>query len=197
MLVVDDSEYDRVIDQLRSAKFPRCSWSFGAQDPESYKGKLDHIYERICTDYSHLDQNSARFFFPAEQQEDPEIHGVGPDTKVVLLRASYAHISPSDPELRREGNIHYPSASLLVSSFVQTLLKDPTQGMWASSLRVWAISYAYARLSVPDDALDSCGNEEAKTWFNNRIQRFAGGMDLSCTKRHGRVPLPSEPESVP
>jgi hypothetical protein len=177
MLVIEDTDLDHAVGRLRSAGFQDCTWSYGSLDPDFYKGKSkETIYHRIVKDYSNLDRNSTRFLFPPEQQNTT--------TKIVLLASSYAHIRTSDGVLTSEGNIHYPNATPLLRSFVQTLLQEPLQGMWTSNLDMWAISYVYGELMVCDDALDSCDEDEVKNWFNESIQRFKGGIDrVTCTKR--------------
>ena len=181
MLVIEDADFDHAVGQLRSAGFQDCAWSYGPLNPDFYKGKSkENIYRRIIKDYGNLDRNSTRFFFPPEQQNTT--------AKIVLLPSSYTHIRTSDDVLTSGGNVHYPNATPLLRSFVQTLVREPLKGMWTSNLDMWAISYVYGELMVSDDALDSCDEDEVKTWFNESIQRSHGGIDrVTCTKRLGKV----------
>ncbi|KAM4056778.1 hypothetical protein HRG_003643 [Hirsutella rhossiliensis] len=201
MLIIEDADYEDAVQQLRSAGFRDWAWSYGSIDPKLYKGRLrEGIYRRIVREYSNLDRNSTRFLFPPDRQNmasppEQEYTELSPEhqypTKVVLLPSSFTHIrikSAPDGALTRDGNILYPDSSLLLRSFVQTLVREPVAGTWTSSLCMWAISYVYGELILDDDVLDSCGDEEAKAWFNERIRRFSGGIDgVTCTKRLGRV----------
>ncbi|KAK7432395.1 hypothetical protein QQZ08_000957 [Neonectria magnoliae] len=188
IFVVADTDLKDAIERLRSAGFRDCRWSYGTRNPARYEGAIrKRIYRQLIRDYNNMDQHSARFLFPP----GPQLGQVDQDmAKVVLLPSSYAHIQTSDSSLMRDGNLLWPSAALLVRSFVQTLVREPVAGMWTSSLDMWTISYVYGQidLDVPDDVLDSCDDEEAKAWFNRTILRFGGGMDrITCTKRLGRV----------
>ncbi|PHH58464.1 hypothetical protein CDD81_5753 [Ophiocordyceps australis] len=183
MLVIEDSDFDDAVHQLRSAGFQEWAWSYGSLNPSFYKGRLmETIYRRIVNEYGNLDQNSARFVFPPQLQST---------AKVVLLPSSYTHIRvrlvPGDA-LPRDGNIIYPDGALLLQSFVQTLVRELVAGMWTSSLGMWAISYVYGELMLGDDVLDACDDQEAKVWFNESIQRSSQGIDrITYTKRLGRA----------
>ncbi|POR33269.1 Uncharacterized protein TPAR_06512 [Tolypocladium paradoxum] len=185
MLVIEDADFEDAVQQLRSAGFQDWASSYGSLDPDFYKGKgrlMENIYRRIVKEYGNLDRNSARFLFPPEQQST---------AKVVLLPSSYTHIcvkSAPDDTLTRDGNIFYPVGGLLLQSFVQTYLREPVMGMWTSCLDMWSISCLYGALTLGDDVLDSCDDEEAKAWFNENIRRLRGGIDrVTYTKRLGRV----------
>lgn len=184
MLVIHDANYHDATARLRTAGFQDCPWSYGALAPEFYKERsLEHINRAIIRGYSNLDQNSTRFFFPVDPSEEAQ----NTSTKIILLPSSYANmqVPHSKPDL--EESIHYPDAPSLLTSFVQTLVREPSRGMWTSNLEMWAITYVYGELMVSDDALDSCEDDEAKSWFNENIRRFAGGIDgVTCTKRLGR-----------
>lgn len=88
----------------------------------------------------------------------------------------------------REGNILYPNSAVLLQSMVHTLVREPSGSEWRSTLGMWAITYLYGNLMLDNDVLDSCPDEEAKTWFNKEINRYSGGIDrITHTKRLGRV----------
>ncbi|KAK2616249.1 hypothetical protein QQS21_000884 [Conoideocrella luteorostrata] len=183
MLVIEDALFETAVQQLRSLGFRDWTWSYGCVDPNFYQGRLkQNIYRSIVHEYSNLDQNSARFLFPLEQQST---------AKVVLLPFSYTHLHfelVSNNISSCDGNIYYPDGNVLLQSFVQTLVRESVIGMWTSNLEMWSISYVYGELMFDDDVLDSCNDEEAKAWFNKNIQRFDGGIDrFTCTKRLGRV----------
>ncbi|KAL7928545.1 hypothetical protein V8C35DRAFT_285114 [Trichoderma chlorosporum] len=183
MLVINDIDIERASQQLRSAGFLDCTWSCGSLHPDFYQGPLrQNIYRRITHHYSNFDRNSSRFLFPSESQAT---------AKVVLLPSSYAHVGVTwtlDEALTRDGNITYPDGSLLLKNIVQTLVREPVQGMWTSCLGMWAITYVYGELILDDDVLDSCTDEEAKCWFHEKIHRDSGGIDrVTCTKRLGRL----------
>jgi len=183
VFVVDDVDFDDAVQRLRLGGFRDCSWSYGSREPSFYKEKrLEHIYRRIVNEYSNVDRNSTRFFFPS---------GELGRCKIVLLRSSYAHIcvrSTRDEEITRDGNLIWPNAALLLRSFVQILVREPVDGMWTASLSTWVISYLYGQLKLSDDVLDACDDEDARAWFNERIRRFDGGLDcVTRTKRLGRV----------
>jgi len=83
--------------------------------------------------------------------------------------------------------VYYPDKTLLLESFIKTLLKTP-MGTWRSSLTTWAICYVYSMLGVEDSALDFCGDEKVIEWFNENIRRSTGGIDrTTVTKRFGRA----------
>ncbi|ATY59593.1 hypothetical protein A9K55_003733 [Cordyceps militaris] len=171
VLVIDDTHFQRAVQQLRNAEFRDCPWSFGSLHPEFYTGKIkERVYRTIVNDYGNLDRHSARFLFPTEEQSR---------MKVVLLPTSYTHLEvahPSNEALHPGSCIYYPSAARLLQSFVQTLVREPVRGMWTSTLTVWSISYLYGELELglDESVLDMCGDDEAKDWFNEKILRFAG-----------------------
>ncbi|KAJ4310787.1 hypothetical protein N0V84_010795 [Fusarium piperis] len=193
MLVIEDENLDNAAQKLRQKGFRGAPWSYGSRDdPASYTDpKVQQSHRRIAQQYSNLDKHSVRFRFPTEGQAK---------ARVVLLPCSYAHIAvtpetqgrfttrPQDGSTQGGNNILYPDAALLLESFVRTLVKEPKMGGWVSSLRMWAITHLYGDLRLGDDVLDSCDDEEAKAWFNQRIRRSSGGIDrVTCTKRLGKV----------
>lgn len=185
LLVIDDTHFQRAVQRLRNAEFRDCPWSYGSLHPEFYTGKIkEQVYRNIVKDYGNLDRHSARFLFPTDEQSR---------MKVVLLPTSYTHLEvahPSNEALKPGSCIYYPNAARLLQSFVQTLVREPVRGMWTSTLTVWSISYLYGELGLglDESALDMCGDDEAKDWFDKKILRFAGGMDrVTYTKRLGRV----------
>lgn len=185
MLVVSDKDYHTAIQSLESAGFREAPWSFFAREPEFYQGKGPMFRDnerKLAQEYRNLDQNSARFLFPAD---------VATRAKVALLPSSYAHLDlDSLPEgsVERKGSILYPNAAILLQSMVQTLVREPSHSRWHSRLGFWAITHLYGDLLLDDDVLDSCGDEEAKAWFDENIQRHGGGLDrITHTKRLGRV----------
>ncbi|KJZ71367.1 hypothetical protein HIM_09250 [Hirsutella minnesotensis 3608] len=183
MIVIRDADFDDAVQRLRSAGFENWPWSYGSLEPNFYQGRLkENIYRHIVKDFADLDKNSARFLFPSEKQMT---------AKVALLPSSYAHIrfdSATESAVSRNGNILYPNAAVLLQSVVQTLIREPVDGMWASALNMWAISYIYGQLMLGDDVLDECDDDGARDWFNESIQRSGKGIDrITCTKRLGRV----------
>ncbi|KAK2591468.1 hypothetical protein QQS21_010844 [Conoideocrella luteorostrata] len=186
LLVIEDDAFDAAVQRLRSSNFRDWSWSYGCAVPNSYQsGLTQNIYRSVVNGYRYLDQNSARFLFPVEQQSTSST------AKVVLLPSSYAHLhlkSMSQNIARRDDNIIYPDGAALLQSFVQTIVREPTPGKWTSKLDMWSITYVYGELMLADDVLDLCDDEKAKDWFNDAIQRFGNGIDrVTCTKRLGRV----------
>ncbi|CAK7266459.1 hypothetical protein SEPCBS57363_002100 [Sporothrix epigloea] len=181
MLVVDDAHFVDATRKLQSAGFRECSWSFGSVDPAFYQNNSvkEAIYGRIVHQYGNLDDKSARFFFPSPDDRA---------TKVVLLPSSYAHVRPEKVLAGQssEENIAFPSSALLLQSIVQTLVREPVEGMWTSTLSVWALSYLYGELMMDDNVMDSCEDESARAWFDAGIRRYDGGMDRTRTKRFGR-----------
>ncbi|KAJ4198968.1 hypothetical protein NW767_008554 [Fusarium falciforme] len=180
MLVIPDADLELAATQLRAAGFQPCAWSFGSRKPDFYQTvQAQQLYRSITRGYRNLDRVSIRFLFPPEDQDEI--------TKVVLLPSSYAHISASNDTPQLEGGILYPDVTQLLTSFVRTIVREPFRGMWTSNLSAWAISYVYGYSGLGDDALDSCDDEEAKSWFNKEIRRFSGGMDrTTITKRLGK-----------
>lgn len=193
MLVVEDVDFEDAIRALRKAEFSYWPWSFGSRSPDFYKGPMkERIYQSILRDYKSLDEHSARFLLKKN---------LASETKIVLVPASYAHITvkgDSNETLIDDSNIYLPTAARLVRSFVQTLLREPIDGMWTSTLEMWTISYLYGELMLDDDILDSCDDADAKSWFNENIRRFSGGLDrVTCTKRLGRVGYDESLAKVP
>lgn len=135
MLVVDDAEYDHAVDRLRSAGFQDCNWSFGTLKPDFYQRDpiKERIYQCLVRDYSKLDQNSAHFFFPPEQQMEQQ----DTKSKIVLRRSSYAHMRTSDENLTPGDNIQYPDASMLLLSSVRTLMREPSLVGWLALEKDW------------------------------------------------------------
>lgn len=145
----------------------------------------EEIYRDLVQEYSNFDKHSTRFLFPPS-------YGEGETSRVVLLSSSYTHLSvkstPGDSLTRDDSNMLYPDGSVLLLSFVQTLLQEPIEGMWTINLRVWAVSYICGETMLPDEALDTCDDEKAEVWFNKAIGRFGKGIDrVTCTRRLGRV----------
>ncbi|CAK7267729.1 hypothetical protein SEPCBS119000_002699 [Sporothrix epigloea] len=184
MLVVDDAHFADAADKLESAGFRKCTWSFGSVDPAFYDDSSvkKTIYRRIVRDYGNLDQHSARFFFPPPKDGS---------AKVVLLPSSYAHAQPGaavhSPDGSCEDNITFPDSTRLLQSFVQTLVREPVEGQWTSTLGLWAVSYLYGELMLEDNLLDNLEDEKARAWFDENIRRYTGGMDRQRTKRFGRL----------
>lgn len=193
MLVIEDKQLNTAAENFRQEGFREAPWSYGSRDdPVSYTDpKVQQSHRRLAQQYSNLDEHSVRFRFPTEDQAK---------ARVILLPSSYAHIAvtpetqhrfinrPQDGPILDQDNILYPDAALLLESFVRTLVKEPRMGGWVSSLRMWAITHLYGDLGLGDDVLDSCDDEEAKAWFNQRIRRYSGGIDrATCTKRLGKV----------
>lgn len=183
MLAIEDASFDAAVEALHRAGFRDAPWSYGSiNDPQFYQDKkMQDIHRYTARQYRSLDNNSRRFVFPLGSKDKE---------RVVLLPSSYVHLSLSSmPESRftRRENIYYPDTELLLESFVKTLVGESTQSTWTSDLRMWAIAYVYGQLMVNDNALDSICDEQAKTWFNDRIRRFSGGIDrTTVTKRVGR-----------
>ena len=192
MLVIEDADFENAVQKLRSAGFRASTWSYACREPELYEGRmLQNIYRNLTTQYSNLDQHSARFLFPLDQSPSERGPSESSTDKVVLLPSSYAHISVQstlDGRFTRDGNMFYPNGAVLLESFVRVLVREPFGGHWTSNLTMWAITYLYGDLMLDDDILDSCDDEAAKAWFNKGIRRFAGGIDrITITKRLGRV----------
>ncbi|RMZ79377.1 hypothetical protein DV738_g3306, partial [Chaetothyriales sp. CBS 135597] len=182
MFVIEDADFATAVQQLQAAGFQDCPWSYGSREPEFYKIRsIEHIYHEIVSNYSNLDRVAVRFRFPAAEPTATQTQ------KIVLLPSSYAHIRPSSPGLTSDGSILYPDAPLLLLSFVKTAVREPCDDLWKWNLRMWAVSYVYGELMLSDDVLDSCDDEAAKTWFNEVIRRFNGGVDqVTRTKKLGR-----------
>ncbi|KAM6515471.1 hypothetical protein FSOLCH5_009696 [Fusarium solani] len=191
--LVEDANLDTAAQNLKQRGFREAPWSYGSRDDPALHTdpKVQQSHRRVAQQYSNLDKHSVRFRFPTDDQAK---------ARVVLLPCSYAHIAvtpesknrfttkPQDAPSLKRGNILYPDAELLLESFVRTLVKEPKMGGWVSSLRMWAITHLYGDLMLGDDVLDSCDDEEAKAWFNQRIRRYSGGIDrVTCTKRLGKV----------
>ncbi|RTE73150.1 hypothetical protein BHE90_012413 [Fusarium euwallaceae] len=180
MLIIQDEHIHDAATQLQAAGFHPCSWSFGSRKPEVYKtDQAQRLYRSITRGYRNLDRVSIRFLFPTVEPDEI--------AKVVLLPSSYAHISASNNTLQLQANIFCPDARQLLTSFVRTIVREPFDGMWTSNLTVWAISYTYGYSALSEDVLDSCDDDEAKSWFNKEIRRFGGGFDrTTITKRLGK-----------
>jgi hypothetical protein len=83
-------------------------------------------------------------------------------------------------------NLYYPDAALLLESFVKTLLQE-TPGIRHYLLHAWAITYIYGLLMIEDTILDSCDDENVKSWFNEQICRGKGSLDrVTVSKRAGK-----------
>lgn len=181
MLVLDDADVPSASRKLLSAGFRSCTWSYGSVDPAFYQTDSMHrdVYKKIVHHYGHIDQNTVRFFLPAPADCY---------AKVVLMPSSYACIQPESISVGRskEDNIVYPSSTVLVQSIVQVLVREPVDGLWASTLTVWAISYMYGMLMLSDDIMDTCDDKAARDWFDAKIRRYEGGLDRLRTKRFGR-----------
>ena len=96
--------------------------------------------------------------------------------------------STPDERFTRIENISYPDSALLMESFIRVLVWEPAGGLWKGTLGMWAVAYVYGELMVADDVLDSCDDEAVKSWFNENINRFTGGIDrITDTKRLGKV----------
>ncbi|KAI9652309.1 MAG: hypothetical protein M1829_001680 [Trizodia sp. TS-e1964] len=183
MLIPSEPDFDLAAQKLVDAGFRPAPWSYGVIDPSLLRS--DEISRRIdpmqIPGYQTLDANSLRFQFPA---------GVPDLERVVLLRSAYIGLSPpSDPSsLQRyscQKNICYPDKTLLLESFIRTLLKD-SDGYWRNSLGTWAISYIYGAMMLDETVLDSCDDEGVRLWFNEHIYRGKGGLDRGVTKRLGK-----------
>lgn len=184
MLVPSDSEYDLAAQKLVEAGFRPAPWTYAMTDPQLLRD--DEIGRQTLLEgddgYGNLDANSLRFQFPAGYS--------GPE-RVVLLRSSYVGIRPpSDPESMQkfscDDNLYYPDAVLLLESFVKTQLQE-IPGSWRYLLQAWAVTYIYGLLMVEDTILDSCDDENVKSWFNEKICRGSGGLDrVTVSKRVGK-----------
>ncbi|KAH9989486.1 hypothetical protein F4779DRAFT_610373 [Xylariaceae sp. FL0662B] len=183
MLVIEDTDFDAAVEALRFAGFRDAPWSYGSmKDPRLFQDKkMQGLHWRIALQYRNLGDNSIRFEFPL---------GSRVEERVVLLRSSYAHLSlVSIPESRftRNEGVYYPDKELLLESLVKTIVREPEESKWTSNLQMWIVSYVYGQLMVDDNALDSSSDENAKTWFNEHIRRYSGGIDrTTITKRLGR-----------
>jgi hypothetical protein len=180
MVVPSDSEFDLAAQKLVEAGFCPAPWTYAVRDPQLVRD--DEIGRRTllrgANGYGNLDANSLRFQFPANLSR-PE--------RVVLLRSSYVGIQPpSDPESMQrfscKNNLYYPDAALLLESFVKTLLQE-TPGTWHYVLHTWAITYIYGLLMIEDTILDSCDDENVKSWFN---EQTCGGKVVSTESRSAR-----------
>jgi len=190
MLVPSESEYDLAAQKLVEAGFRPAPWTYAITDPQRLRD--DEIGRRTllrgADGYGNLDANSLRFQFPAGYS--------GPE-RVVLLRSTYVGIRPpSDPESIQRfsciDNLYYPDAALLLESFVKTLLQE-NLGSWRQLLQAWAIAYIYGILMVEDTVLDSCDDENVKSWFNENIRRGNGGLDrVTVSKRVGKFGAPTK-----
>ncbi|OIW23607.1 hypothetical protein CONLIGDRAFT_637576 [Coniochaeta ligniaria NRRL 30616] len=183
MLVINDNDFDTAIESLRGAGFRDAPWSYGSRsDPRLFQDRrIQAIHQLFAQEYRNIDDNSARFSFPPKS---------GIEERAILLRSSYTHLSlASVPESRFTvmDNIYYPDSELLLESFVKTVVREPGWSQWASNLEMWAITYVYGQLMVNDAVLDSSSDEKATAWFDDKIQRYSGGIDrTTVTKRIGR-----------
>jgi hypothetical protein len=183
MLIVEDSDLDAAVNALRHAGFRDAPWSYGSmRDPQLFEDKkMQEIHRRMALQHRNIDKNSTRFLFPTDS---------GVKEKAILLPSSYAHISlSSTPESRfiRDRSIYWPDKELLLESFARTIVQEPGETLWTTKLEMWAIAYVYGQLMVSDDVLDSCPDDEVKTWFDTAIRRHAGGIDrMTVTKWVGK-----------
>lgn len=196
MLGVPDDLMDLAAKKLAGAGFERQNWSFSStidpstrKDDEGYK----RIQENLRPSYVNLDANSIRF-----QYAD----GEKCDGRVVLLRASYIHLSipdsptlspiyntsadagPPQPEFYVCGNLYFPNVVRLPDSVIKVILEEAKapEKDWQGTLCGWAISYLYGELTLRDDVLDGCEDERVKEWFNNVISRSTGGRSRTREK---------------
>ncbi|KAI1748936.1 hypothetical protein F4782DRAFT_550302 [Xylaria castorea] len=162
MFVIEDSDLGVAIESLHGAGFRDASWSYGSiVNLEVYKDeKMQNIHRRTAINYRYIDANSIRFEFPADSEEE---------LRVVLVRSSYTHLSLQP-----------------IPNLAKTVVREPEPSRWSSTLEFWGITYLYGQLMLDDDVLDSSSDEKAKTWFNENIRRYSGGLDRSMTKRRGR-----------
>lgn len=185
MLIPSDADFDLAVRKLETAGFRQTPWSYATVDPQRLEGdeELQRIHQAAIPKYIMLDNNSVRFQFPRSKLYH---------TKVVLLRSAYVEMQPptNPTSMRRftcRKHVYYPDKTLLLESFIKTLLKTP-MGTWRSSLTTWAICYVYSMLGIEDSALDFCGDEKVIEWFNENIRRSTGGIDrTTVTKRFGRA----------
>ncbi|KAI0102738.1 hypothetical protein GGR51DRAFT_278045 [Nemania sp. FL0031] len=188
ILVIQDSDMNAVIKCLHAAGFRDAPWSYGSTvNPKLYEDeKMRDIHYRIAIGYYYIDVNSIRFEYPVDSKEEG---------RVILVRSSYAHLSLQlIPESRftfHQG-LYFPDRELLLESFVKTVVREPEPSRWSSTLEFWSITYLYGQLMLDDDVLDSSTDKKAKTWFNENIRRYSGGLDRSMTKRRGRRVLTTQ-----
>ncbi|KAI1120016.1 hypothetical protein F5Y10DRAFT_259217 [Nemania abortiva] len=188
MLVIEDSDLIAAIKSLHIAGFRDAPWSFGSIiNPEVYQDEyMQNLHRMTAIHYRYIDANSVRFEFPV---------GSEVEERVVLVRSSYVHLSLQlIPESRFSfyKGMYFPDRELLLESFAKTIVREPEESKWSSTLESWGITYLYGQLMLDDDVLDSITDEKAKDWFNENIRRYSGGLDRSMTKRRGRIPPPTQ-----
>ena len=184
MLAIEDEDFGAATEALRKAGFRDLPWSYGfVQDPRSIQNTHQRrLHDYIARQHQNLDKNSRQFQFPAES---------GIAERVLLLRSSYVHLSLlSTPRSSfvRDKDIYYPNAVLLLESFIRTIIQEPEQNGWSSTLEMWAITYLYGQLMLGDDVFDLESDGRVKSWFNRQIRRYDGGIDrTTITKRTGKI----------
>jgi hypothetical protein len=183
MFIPSNDDFAQAMKKLEGAGFRHAPWSYGTIDPKALR--QDPITQRVhasaAKEYAMLDAHSMRYEFPDADFDSG---------KIVLLQSDYVHLCPplddeaamSDGSFHVQGNLYWPNKTVLLESFIRTLLQDKPS-KWEILLECWAISYVYCMLDVEDDALDNCGDENVTAWFNKRIWRGQGGMDKKRSKR--------------
>ena len=186
MLVLADEDFHHAASRLDAAGFKKTPWSFGTRRPTPIAG--DEISERIHSQaiqtYRKLNENSVRYVFPYSSFQGAET--------IVLIRSSYAHISPPVDEkssssqsrfIGVQGNLYWPDAKSLLTSIIQTLLEEDGGGLWRLTLEAWAVAYLWGLQTVSADVLDQCPDQTVRQWLDETTNRNEGGLDQGPTKR--------------
>ena len=194
MFVPAEKDFSEAVKKLEDAGFHRIPWSYATIDPELLGTDpiTLKIHRRGIQKYERFDQHSVRFHFPSS---------FNIREKVVLLQSRYVHLSPPSaaqistaPHLPTQqffvnGNLYYPNKVVLSESFIRVALEEKAAGMynWSGLLSAWAISYICGELNVGVDALDTCGDEGVRDWYNKNIRRDQGGLNRIINKRVSRM----------
>lgn len=195
MLVVSDADYDMSVEKLRLAGF----WAtLPRRDPapEILQRLLDpaKTLRELHAQYAKLDRVTTTFDYPVRYNHA--------DVQLVLIPASYAHLSESAAlrpqtatsatSLKQQfdvcGNLYYPLEYILLESFIRVILDDGDAtgiNQWWETLNVWVGTIC----GYMDVENDDCPDDAVREWFSQhwgrkREAKF-GPMDRRVSKRLG------------
>ena len=197
-MVVLDSDYEASMEKLRLMDF-RATRPNRDPPAETLQRLPDpaKTLREVYAGYANLDRTTTTFTYPAHYNRGR--------VQMVLLPASYAHLSPStspgpaaaepfttlNSQYDHYENLHYPLERVLLESFIQVVLHEPDIkgiNLWAETLKVW-VGTIHGYLDVENDAVDDCADDAVRDWYSRNFGREReakfGPMDRRISKRLG------------
>ncbi len=193
MLGIDDEQISSASQALLDAGFVREEWSWSCRkDPA--RRKNDEVYQQmhreLAQSYTRFNAQTARFRY------DDEARYV---EQTVLVPSSYIHLwAPSvaapaiqrglanppyssQPRFYQHNNLYYPNVAILLQSLIRVILDErawTNRYDWRLKLETWAFDCLYEGLSLREDILDTCEDEEVKEFLNSEVDRGSGSSRI-------------------